>query len=315
MEEENKTVHKGLKKGLYLIPSAFTAANIGMGFLAVLYSLQGFQRIGFPAEAAVYFNKAAIAIAFAILFDTLDGRVARMTKTTTEIGVQFDSLADVLTFGIAPTVLAYSWALGAVFPEQHSLHGISLFVLFMYLMCGAFRLARFNLQATRPHVLAQGAAKTDKKSFLGLPIPAAAGLLAAIVHFAPQPLNSYEEAWARFYGILMLILVIGLGLLMVSTIRHTSFKTVGAGRRSVYLILIIAAIGMLIWLQSRYVLLAIAVAYASHGVILYLINLFRPKRREQTDAEPEIIMMRDGATETAATEIVEPVNQPRERET
>ena len=314
MEEENKTEHKGLKKGLYLIPSAFTAANIGRGFLAVLYSLQGFQRIGEPAKAAVYFDYAAIAIAFAILFDTLDGRVARMTRTTTEIGVQFDSLADVLTFGIAPTMLAYSWAIGAVFPEQNSLHSLGLFVLFMYLMCGAFRLARFNLQATRPHVLAQGAAKTDKKSFLGLPIPAAAGLLAAIVHFAPRPLNSYEEAWARFYGILILILVTGLGLLMVSTIRHTSFKTVGAGRRSVYLILIIAAVGMLVWLQSRYVLLAIAVTYASHGVILYLINLFRPRRREQETTEPEIIMMTDGALENTVSETPDPTGYPRERE-
>lgn len=306
-EEESKPAHKGLKKGLYLIPSAFTAANIGMGFLAVLYSLQGFQRIGDAAAAAVYFDYAAKAIALAILFDTLDGRVARMTRTTTEIGVQFDSLADVLTFGIAPTMLAYAWAIGAVFPEQTSLHSIGLFLLFMYLMCGAFRLARFNLQATRPHVLSQGAVKTDKKSFLGLPIPAAAGLLAAIVHFAPQPLNSYEAGWARFYGILMLILVTGLGLLMVSTIRHTSFKTVGSGRRSVYLMLVIAAVGMLVWLQSRYVLLAIAVAYASHGVVFYLINLLRPRRQEQETHEPEIIVMADGVRENPLPENSEPL--------
>jgi CDP-diacylglycerol---serine O-phosphatidyltransferase len=279
-EEENKTVHKGLKKGLYLIPSAFTAANIAMGFLAVLWSLRGFQLVALnAAEAAVYFDYAARAIGFAILFDTLDGRVARMTKTTTEIGVQLDSLADVLTFGIAPIVLAYGWSIGAVFPEESALHRLGLFVLFMYLMCGAFRLARFNLQATRPRVLIEGAVKTDKKNFVGLPIPPAAGLLAGLVHFAPQPLNFHGEALARFYGILILILLAVLGLLMVSTLRYTSFKTAGTGRRSLYLILLIAAVGMLVWLYSRYVLLAIALAYVSHGIIWYLLSFLRSPRK------------------------------------
>lgn len=280
-EEQNQPVHKGLKKGLYLIPSAFTAANIGMGFLAVLASLRGFQIININAEqAAVYFDYAAKAIAFAILFDTLDGRVARMTKTSTEIGVQLDSLADVLTFGIAPTVLAYSWSIGATFGEDNSLHGLGIFVLFMYLMCGTFRLARFNLQAIRPRVLAEGTPKIDKKNFVGLPIPPAAGLIGAIVHFTPLPINHYGEAWGNFYSIMTMILLAGLGLLMVSTIRYTSFKTVGMNRRSVYLILIIAAIGMLAWLYSRYVFLIIAVAYVSHGIIFYLIGLLRPSKKE-----------------------------------
>src|SRR4051812_33626062 len=101
VEEQNQPVHKGLKKGLYLIPSAFTAANIGMGFLAVLSSLHGFQLIYQNTDqAAIYFDYAAKAIGFAFIFDSLDGRLARMTKTATEIGVQLDSLADVLTFGI-----------------------------------------------------------------------------------------------------------------------------------------------------------------------------------------------------------------------
>ncbi|MDQ3799967.1 MAG: phosphatidylcholine/phosphatidylserine synthase [Acidobacteriota bacterium] len=280
--EENKTVHKGLKKGLYLIPSAFTAANIGMGFLAVLWSLRGFQLVAqSPEQAAVYFDYAARAIGFAILFDTLDGRVARMTKTTTEIGVQLDSLADVLTFGIAPIVLAYGWAIGASFHEESGIHGLGVFVLFMYLMCGTFRLARFNLQATRPRVLIEGSTKVDKKNFVGLPIPPAAGLLAGLVHFAPQPLNVYGE-WSALYGSLILVLLAVLGILMVSTLRYTSFKTTAAGRRSLYLILIIAATGMLVWLYSRYVLLAIALAYVSHGIVWYVLSLFRrPKHVEE----------------------------------
>jgi CDP-diacylglycerol--serine O-phosphatidyltransferase len=279
---ENKTVHKGLKKGLYVIPTAFTAANIAMGFLAVLSSLRGFQSIAVnPESAAVYFNYAAKAIALAILFDTLDGRVARMTKTTTEIGVELDSLADVLTFGIAPIVLAYSWAFGATFPEDSGLHGLGVFVLFMYLMCGAFRLARFNLQATRPRVLMEGTPKLDKKNFVGLPIPAAAGLIAAIVHFAPQPIISRDGNFAGLYSILLMFLIGGLGLLMVSTLRYTSFKAVGAGKRSVYLLLIVAAVGMLFWLYSKYVMLVIGVAYVSHGIIWHFLGLLRPQNRRE----------------------------------
>jgi CDP-diacylglycerol--serine O-phosphatidyltransferase len=280
-DEENKPVHKGLKKGLYIIPTAFTAANIAMGFLAVLASVRGFQLVQVSAEqAAYYFNYASVAIGLALIFDTLDGRLARMTKTATEIGVQLDSLADVLTFGIAPTILAYSWAIGATFDEKSSAHGIGVFVLFMYLMCGAFRLARFNLQATRPRVLIEGATKTDKKNFVGLPIPAAAGLLAAIVHFAPLPLSVRGESLARFYSILMIVLIGVLGLLMVSTVRYSSFKTAGAGRRSIYYILLIGAIGMLIWLYSQYIILILGVLYVSHGPIKYIFGLFSPRRKE-----------------------------------
>ena len=288
-DEENIEVHKGLKKGLYLIPSAFTAANIGMGYLAVLSSLRGFQIVFTnPDQAGIYFDYAAKAIALALLFDTLDGRVARMTKTSTEIGVQLDSLADVLTFGIAPIILAYGWAIGATFPETSSLHNIGLFVLFMYLMCGTFRLARFNLQATRPRVLIEGAPKTDKKHFVGLPIPPAAGLIAAIVHFTPSPLSVHGDTLARFYSILLMILIAGLGLLMVSTIRYKSFKTAGTGRNSLYLILLVAAVGMLIWLYSDYVLLIVALAFVSHGVILYLLSFFRAPKTEAEIQEDEI---------------------------
>jgi CDP-diacylglycerol--serine O-phosphatidyltransferase len=288
-EQENKPVHKGLKKGLYLIPTSFTAANIAMGFLAVLSSLRGFQIVGEnPEQASYYFNYAAIAIGLAILFDTLDGRLARMTKTATEIGVQLDSLADVLTFGIAPIVLGYSWGLGTVLHENSPLHGFGVFVLFMYLMCGAFRLARFNLQATRPRVLIEGTPKIDKKHFVGLPIPPAAGLLAAIVHFAPMPLIYYGENLARFYSILLMIMFASLGLLMVSTVRYSSFKQVGMGRFNIYLVLLIGAVGMLLWLYSQYMLLIITVAYVSHGIIWFLAGALNPRRkRNQNESTAE----------------------------
>ena len=278
---------RGVRKGLYLIPSAFTAGNIGMGFWSVMESLRGFQLLATPdlAGATAHFDKAAITIGFALLFDMLDGRIARLTKTTTEIGVQLDSIADVVTFGLAPAVLAYVWGYGATLTEGTPLHRFAWFLSFMYLICGAFRLARFNVQASRPRVLAEGTIKVDKKSFVGLPIPPAAGLLAAIVHFAPLPLSAYAAEWPRFYSIMIMTLIAVLGLLMVSTLKYTSFKKAGAGRRSFYLILVIAAVGMSIYLYSRYVLLALAIVYVSHGVIWYVFSAARPRRSQTSGTE------------------------------
>jgi len=286
--DDPRPPHKGLKKGLYVIPTIFTAANVGMGFLAMLYSMRGFQVAGQDKVlAASYFDYAAVAIGLAILFDTIDGRVARMTRTATEIGVQFDSLADVLTFGIAPTALMFSWGIASALPETSGEYTFGVFLLFMYLMCGAFRLARFNLQATRPRVLIEGTPKIDKKNFVGLPIPPAAGLLASIVHFAPEPLSSYPGDVPRYYAILMMTLIALLGILMVSTIRYTSFKNAGTGRRSFYVILLIAALGMSIWLYSRYALLIVSGTYVAHGVIWYLATLLRSRPQTAAAAQSE----------------------------
>src|SRR5687767_8626152 len=127
-----------LRKGLYLLPSAFTAANVGMGYFAVMASLRGFQLLegggeAGLAQATAHFDNAGRAIGWAILFDTLDGRIARLTKTTTEIGIQFDSIADVLTFGIAPAVLVYAWGYGAAFPDGSPQHQLGWFISFMFL--------------------------------------------------------------------------------------------------------------------------------------------------------------------------------------
>ena len=284
LSAEQETVNperRGIKKGLYVIPSAFTAANIGMGFYAVMAALRGFQLVddGGAAElqrAAEHFDNAAKAICWAVLFDMLDGRIARMTKTTTEIGVQFDSIADVLTFGIAPAVLAYAWGYGSALPEGAWAHKLGWFLSFMYLMCGAFRLARFNVQAARPRILAEGTGKVDKKNFIGLPIPPAAALIAAIIHFAPKPLVQYEPRLSNLYSGLMMALVGFLGALMVSTLRYSSFKTVGTRTRSARLaILLVAAVGMLIYLFSEYVLLILVSLYVLHGMLLKLGSLFR----------------------------------------
>ncbi len=269
-EKDEKPPHRGIKKGLYVIPTLFTAANVAMGYLAVLYSIRGFQAsIQNPELAASYFNSAGLAIGLAILFDTIDGRVARATRTATEIGVQFDSLADVLTFGIAPTALIYAWAIAPSFPEQTFGHNLGVFLLFAYLMCGAFRLARFNLQATRPHVLIEGAVKVDKKAFVGLPIPPAGGLLAALVHFSPLPLSASASSYA--YALMGLVAI--LSILMVSTIRYTSMKKAGSGRQGFFLVLAIAALAMFVFFYSKYALLTIAGIYVAHGIIWWIARL------------------------------------------
>ena len=274
---------RGLRKGLYVIPSAFTAANIGMGFYAVMGALRGFQLVegGTVPElerAAVLFDKSAQAIGWAVVFDALDGRIARMTKTTTEIGIQLDSLADVLTFGIAPAVLAYAWGYGAAFADGSKAHTLGWFLSFMFLICGAFRLARFNVQATRPRVLAEGVAKVDKKNFIGLPIPMAGGFIAALVHFAPLPLSDYGPDLSRLYGGLLMGAVALLAVLMVSTVRYSSFKTIGAKKRSTRLVILgVIATGMLVWLFSRYVLVALITLYILHGLLMRLYGTLRPR--------------------------------------
>lgn len=281
---------RGLRKGLYLIPSMFTAANIGMGFFSVMASLRGFQILGGAnpdvVAAGSHFDSAAVAIGWALLFDMLDGRIARLTRTTTEIGIQLDSIADVVTFGIAPAVLAYVWGYGASLTEGSDLHRLAWFLSFMYLMCGAFRLARFNVQASRPRIIAEGTPKVDKKNFVGLPIPVAGGLIAALVHFSPVPLTYFGPERARIYSGLLMVLVGLLSLMMVSTLRFSSFKTVGTRVRSMRTIILALAVGMLIFLYSQYVLLAIVVTYILHGLITRVAAVFW-RRGESAEAKIE----------------------------
>jgi len=285
-EENTNPPHRGLKKGLYVIPTLFTAANVAMGYLAVLSSIRGFSvSASNPELAASYFNSAGLAIGLAILFDTVDGRIARATRTATEIGVQFDSLADVLTFGIAPISLVYAWAIAPTFTEGTFGHNLAVFILFMFLMCGAFRLARFNLQATRPVKLIEGATKVDKKAFVGLPIPPAGGLLAALVHFAPMPMSYYGNVPSHYYSYALMALIVVLAILMVSTIRYTSMKAPGGGgRQGFFLVLALAAGAMAIWFYSQYALIGIAALYVSHGVIWWIFRSAAGKFRRTPTA-------------------------------
>jgi CDP-diacylglycerol--serine O-phosphatidyltransferase len=287
---------RGIRKSVYVVPSLFTTANIFCGFYSVTECFHGSLALmaGNVAAAASHFDTAAICIGWAVLFDFLDGRVARMTNSTTQFGVEFDSIADVLTFGIAPAVLAYAWGYG-FFPE---LGKVAWAISFLYLICGALRLARFNVQASKPALQKPNTSpKVDKKAFVGLPIPAGASLLAAVVHFSPTPLRETTTT-LNFFGsglvvsprewaVLLLVLVTCLSLLMVSTIRHTSFKTISPRQRNPRLvILLIGALFSAVWLYSHYTLLALATLYATHGVIGKIVGLFR--RHGHSPAHPDV---------------------------
>ena len=288
MNDENekpRPQRKGLRKGVYIIPSLFTTANIFCGFSAVILSVNGSVALslGNVDEARADFDMAAIFIGWAVLFDFLDGRVARMTNSTTQFGVEFDSIADVLTFGIAPAMLAYCWGYG--FAAE--LGRLPWAISFLYLICGALRLARFNVQASKPALQKPGASpKLDKKAFVGMPIPAGASLIAAIVHFWNTPLSQTARSFELFgqrytvgpydWSVAMLVLVVCLSLLMVSTFRYTSFKSVGPLSRNPRLVILLIALAIAaVYYYSTYVLLGIASLYALHGVVGKVVSLIR----------------------------------------
>jgi CDP-diacylglycerol---serine O-phosphatidyltransferase len=257
-EEEPRRLFRNhrLRRGVYLLPSAFTVANLLCGYYAILATLDG---------RAVDFDNAACAIGFAIVLDSLDGRVARAMGTNSEFGKQFDSLADVISFGIAPAFLAYGWGVRAMAAEgaPDALHLTQLGWLlgFFYLGCTAWRLARFNIQ---------GMAPGSSRFFVGMPCPAAAGMIAATVHFFQIPISD-----ARF-SVLWLLLLVLLGVLMSSTIRHYSFKDIQWTRRrpSLFVVLIGLLIGAIVKFSGP-TLMVIATVYTAHGLVLQGVRIVR----------------------------------------
>lgn len=276
---ESGPPRKGIKRGIYLLPSTLTIGNILCGFYAVINSAKGYQLLdrSDPGLAAQLFDNASRAIGYAVLLDGLDGRLARLTNATSEFGVELDSIADVLSFGIAPAFLAYTWGYGST----PGLERLAWATSFIFLICGALRLARFNVLARSPRFSTPGTTpKLDKRYFVGLPIPAAAGLIAATVHFFPEPLQVSRYISEKAAGWILLFVVGSLAVLMVSTLRYTSFKTLGA--RSNKPIITVALLSLLvagIWLYSDRVLLAIALIYVIHGPLMKLGNIYNRLRR------------------------------------
>src|SRR5277367_1684930 len=195
---------------MYILPSLFTSGNIAAGYFAITQSLQG------SVQEPRHFNYAAMAIGFAIPFDAIDGRIARMTKTTSDFGKELDSLADVITFGVAPSLLAFTWGFQMLptsmdFLRRQHVVEWGAFVCFLFLLCGAGRLARFNIGA---NLLPKNPGRPGRKYFVGMPIPAAAGVIAAVIHFfrgIPISISWVAVIWMALVGLT--------GFLMVSTWR------------------------------------------------------------------------------------------------
>ena len=221
------------RRGVYLLPSLFTMANMFCGYACIVHSMRG------------EFTTAAPFIGFAILLDMLDGRVARMTGTTSEFGVEFDSLADVISFGVAPAILVFTWGL-------QPLGQIGWAAGFLFVAAAAVRLARFNIQA----------ATQDKRYFAGLPSPAAAAVPAATVFAFPAGFDSAVQT-----GLALFIMLVP-ALLMVSTIRFRSFKTFDLQSRRSYPVLLLVALGFaLLAAKPDVLLLALAYTYLASGFI------------------------------------------------
>lgn len=236
--------NKRLNRSIYLLPTVFTVGNLFAGFFAVISTLNK------------DYQYAAMAIGIAVVLDGLDGRVARLANATSDFGLQLDSLADVISFGLAPAILIYSWGLS----ELGDFARLSAFV---FLICGAMRLARFNVQVQQ------------LKHFAGLPIPAGAGFVAATVHFFG---HSPESAPFKFYLIIMTFLV---SFLMISTLRYPSLKQLNLGRGKSHLSVLLLAllIAGFIW-YSRNVLMAIAAIYICTGPFSRAYQFARYRLRE-----------------------------------
>ncbi len=233
---------KDYRRGIYLIPNLLTTGNLFSGFYAIVSVFN-----------ADYLN-AAIAILVAMAFDVLDGKSARLTKTTSRFGVEYDSLADVVSFGVAPGLLIYSWAL--------SNYGrIGWVAAFLFLACGTLRLARFNVQV--------GVA--DKRYFRGLPSPAAAALVIGLIwvlHSAGVP--------GKEISILALLVTVAAGVLMVSNIRYRSFKDLDLrGRVPFMTILAVPLLFVLVFLDPPQVLFLIFLGYGLSGPLTVVFRSLR----------------------------------------
>lgn len=260
-----------VRRGVYILPSLFTLGTLIFGYVAILFTLKATQLLAAGASAGgvgAAFDTAAKMIGWAILSDGLDGRIARLTNAASEFGREFDSLADVIAFGVAPAFLAYAWGVQAIVPSTHP-HLFELIVKagwlvgFGFLICGAARLARFNID--------KGASK-DQKYFIGLPIPAAAGVVAAVVHWTKSPITG------EFYSLAWLAAVAVGAFLMISRVRYYSFKGIDLRKKRSYLFIIV--LGLIAWaivVYSELALLVLATVYSLSGPALKLVGRFHSR--------------------------------------
>jgi len=263
-----------LRKAMFVLPNLFTVSSILLGFYAMTLCA------GEPSPEQL--NRAALAIFFAIFFDAFDGRVARMTKTQSEFGVELDSLADVVSFGAAPALLVFKWALAP-------LGFAGFFVAFAFAACGALRLARFN-------VLAHRGDKASHRFFVGLPIPLAAGCIVSLVIAHYRAFGSVTDPATR---VPVAVVVALLAFLMVSTVRYRTFKDVHLSARSfaVFGFLSLAGLAVGIATRASFVLVVYMAAYIAMGLAESV--FFRRRQLEPEKLPPSV------RTELAADEALE----------
>jgi CDP-diacylglycerol--serine O-phosphatidyltransferase len=244
MNTENSPRRIRMKKGIYLLPSLFTSASLFCGFYSIIASFKD------------YFVPASIAILVAVVFDGLDGRVARLTNTTSKFGAEYDSIADVISFGIAPALLAYSWSL--------SIYGKwGWIVAFLFVLCGALRLARFNIQI----------GIIESSVFNGLPIPAAASVVATTVIFFS---SDYVGVEGKFHNIFIMVFVIIVSLLMVSGVKYYSFKDMKLLARKPFTVFFWSTILLIIIVaEPEIMFFVIILGYAISGPIWWLVKVDR----------------------------------------
>ena len=271
MASDGVKPRRRMSKGMYILPSLFTTGNMAAGFYAIVEILHASVREYW------HLDNAAIAIGFAVLFDGFDGMVARLTGTSSDFGRELDSLADVITFGAAPAMLAWTWGFHLMPTVLLTEWNIKLTQLgavasFLFLMAGASRLARFNI-TVNPQPSNPG--RPGKKYFVGMPIPAGAGVIAAVVHFeSGNPLESWYTA------LVWLAMIATVGYLMVSTWRFYSFKDIDLLKRHPFRLIVFigAPLAYLLRYFSRQVLFAAALIYMFSGVFWRLQWIFRRRR-------------------------------------
>jgi CDP-diacylglycerol---serine O-phosphatidyltransferase len=251
VHQKERRIPKGLRRGVSILPVLFTTGNLFCGFWAIIRTIE------------LRFVEAAALIGIAIVLDLLDGRIARMTGTASEFGGELDSLADVISFGVAPAVLVYRWGF-ELMPR------LGMVPSFLFVTCVALRLARFNVQRN----------VVDSRYFVGLPSPAGAGQVAAVIYAAP------ERIAQRAVAGVVLAVVIALALLMVSTLRYRSFKSLDLrSRRSYVYVVVIAAVIALAITHPEWVLLTTATLYTISGPIMQVVSL----GRRRGDAPPPMV--------------------------
>jgi CDP-diacylglycerol--serine O-phosphatidyltransferase len=247
-----RPLSRRLRRGAYLLPSMFTIVNVLLGFYAIKCGLDG------------DFERAALVVFLAAITDSLDGGIARLTGTATEFGKEFDSLADVITFGVTPALLAYLWGVKDLAPRAWLLP-------FFYVVTTASRLARFNVQVKA----------VDSRHFVGLPAPAAAGAICSLLFFATDP------AWRDWMEALVAAALLLIGALMVSTFRYPSFKKLDLRRRWSYrMALPLAAIVVVVLKDPRATFLAITVIYALWAPVGSLWSRLRRRPRHPHGGPP-----------------------------